>query len=123
VRRIAAFLSALVLQDFPATAAAGCAGADASPRFGARLKRFVEYLPGSLHRKTAGAGSLSGAERADLQRVFDALFDRIDFSAAAGALVESMPGGPARPGAPGGKGGWLRLRAALAEIEAPVLCR
>jgi hypothetical protein len=34
-----------------------------------------------------------------------------------------MPGGPARPGAPGGKGGWLRLRAALAEIDAPVLCR
>ena len=41
----------------------------------------------------------------------------------AGALVESMPGGPARPGAPGSKGGWLRLRAALAEIDAPLLCR
>ena len=41
----------------------------------------------------------------------------------AGALVESMPGGPARLGAPGGKGGWLRLRAALAEIDAPLLCR
>ena len=69
------------------------------------------------------ASTPSGAERAELQRVFDDLFDRIDFSAAAGALVESMPGGPAGPGAPGGKGGWLRLRAALAEIDAPVLCR